>query len=73
MRLSHNSLMGNAPTELGNLEHLDFIQLNGNRISGTIPELQMHSKNPSSFVADCGSPSDFDETLECPGCTMCCE
>jgi hypothetical protein len=65
--------MGNAPTELGNLKHLQFIQLNGNRISGTIPELEVHSEDYSSFVADCGSPSDFDETLECPGCTMCCE
>lgn len=73
MRLSHNSLMGNAPTELGKLKHLEFIQLNGNRISGTIPELKVNSEGHSSFVADCGSPSDFDETLVCPNCTMCCE
>eukprot|EP00957_Ditylum_brightwellii_P204495 15339535-Ditylum_brightwellii.AAC.1 len=26
----------------------------------------------SSFIADCGSPSDFDSPLNCPDCTMCC-
>ena len=25
------------------------------------------------FIADCGSPSAFDEPVDCPNCTMCCE
>ena len=27
----------------------------------------------SSFVSDCGNPSDFEESLNCTECTMCCE
>mmetsp|Transcript_30096 Transcript_30096/g.63464 ORF Transcript_30096/g.63464 Transcript_30096/m.63464 type:complete len:409 (-) Transcript_30096:71-1297(-) len=26
----------------------------------------------SSFVTDCGNPSDFEESLKCEDCTMCC-
>ena len=29
-------------------------------------------KGTSSFVTDCGSPSIYDEPIECDGCTMCC-
>ena len=25
------------------------------------------------FIADCGSPSAFDEPVDCPNCTMCCK
>ena len=25
------------------------------------------------FIADCGLPSAFDEPVDCPNCTMCCE
>ena len=27
----------------------------------------------AAFIADCGLPSAFDEPVDCPKCTMCCE
>ena len=57
LRLSHNVITGMVP-DFSNLQFLNLIQLNGNRISCSIPELKIHSDD-SSFVADCGSPSEF--------------
>ena len=76
LRLSYNAFIGTAPTELENLTQLELIQMHGNRIGGTIPIIDLASKElygDSSFVADCGNPSDFDESLNCDECTMCCE
>ena len=81
LRLSYNTFIGTAPTELEKLQHLELIQLHGNRISGTIPDIiNMASTEThgyyeyySSFVADCGNPSDVEESLTCNDCTMCCE
>mmetsp|Transcript_27652 Transcript_27652/g.59054 ORF Transcript_27652/g.59054 Transcript_27652/m.59054 type:complete len:303 (+) Transcript_27652:2466-3374(+) len=71
LRLNHNSFVGDK-TNFGNLKSLELIQLHGNRLSGTIPTLNLEFPNSSSYIADCGSPSDFDESLNCEECTMCC-
>ena len=81
LRLSYNSFIGTAPTELEKLQHLELIQLHGNRISGTIPDIinmastetHGHYEYYSSFVADCGNTSNFEESLICNECTMCCK
>ena len=72
LRLPYNGFIGSMP-ELGNSSDLELIQLHGNRISGTIPKMKWDFTGPSSFVADCGNPSDFDESLLCEECTMCCK
>ncbi|KAL7550718.1 hypothetical protein ACHAWF_013934 [Thalassiosira exigua] len=77
LRLCYNAFVGNE-TNFGNLEKLELIQLQGNRLSGTIPPLNFSPplnrefSDFSSFVADCGNPSDFEESLTCEECTMCC-
>jgi len=71
IRLRYNSFIGNE-TNFGNLQHLELIQLHGNRLSGSIPKLNLTFSDTSSFVTDCGNPSDFDEALGCEECTMCC-
>ena len=79
LRLSYNSFIGNVPTELANLDNLELFQIHSNRISGTVPHITL-KKLPaesdfdpiSSYIADCGNPSDFEESLDCTECTMCC-
>lgn len=71
LRLSFNAFIGNE-TSFGSLKNLEVIQLNGNRLSGTIPPLGLEFTDPSSFVTDCGNPSEFEESLACDECTMCC-
>merc|ERR1712194_723323 len=74
LRLSYNTLKGKVPIELQNLIKLNFIQLNGNRLSGTIPPITDINLRPgeSSFVADCGVPSTYEDPLACADCTICC-
>ena len=74
VRLSHNSFVGSAPAELGTLERLELVQLHSNRILGSISlTLRSHLLEKSSFTADCGVPSFFEEPVECDKCTMCCK
>jgi hypothetical protein len=54
------------------LESLKLIHLHGNRLSGVIPTLQLDFQHSSSYVSDCGNPSDFNPSLRCDDCTMCC-
>ena len=73
MRLSYNSFIGDAPQELGLLKDLKLIHLHGNRIAGSISlSLSSDSLNKSSFIADCGAPSIYEDPVDCPSCTMCC-
>ena len=80
LRLSYNSFIGNVPTELANLDNLELFQIHSNRIAGTVPHITLKEATAesdfdivSSFIADCGNPSDFEESLECTECTMCCK
>ena len=83
IRLSYNEFTGNE-TNFAELRKLKLIHLHGNRLSGTIlssnawafdNKLSFSSDyaQKSSFISDCGNPSDFNESLICKGCTMCCE
>jgi len=57
------------------MKGLQLLQLQSNRITKmpTIPRLNDHIHGHSTFVADCGVPSAFNEALECNNCTMCCK
>lgn len=74
LRLSYNAFVGEIPTDLGALHHLELVQLNGNRIEGTVPIIDVVSpKEHWSFVSDCGVPSAFDVPVTCKGvCTILC-
>ena len=75
LRLSFNAFVGQVPTAFGNLSKLELIQLQGNRLEGEVPlSLNVYetSFQESSFISDCGVPTDFDEPLLCEECTMCC-
>lgn len=74
-RLSFNAFVGVVPNELGNLSKLELVQLQGNRLEGEVPvslNVYKTSFQESSFISDCGVPTDFDEPLLCDECTMCC-
>lgn len=71
LRLSYNEFTGNG-TNFGSLESLKLIHLHGNRLSGIIPTLPSEFSHSSSYVSDCGNPSDFNPSLRCDDCTMCC-
>ena len=62
-----------SDTNFGDLKCLKLIQLHGNRLFGSIPKLDLEFPNSSSYIADCGYPSDFEHALHCTECTMCCE
>jgi len=73
LRLSYNAFSGLAPTELGRLLNLNLFHLHGNRIVGTMPDMDIwFNGGQDSFIADCGVPTDFPEPLACEHCTMCC-
>ncbi len=75
LRLSYNAFTGAAPKGLGEIENLELLQLQSNRIT-EIPNttrLDNSFYNESSFVTDCGVPSAFEEALQCDNCTMCCK
>jgi len=75
LRLNYNSFVGTAPAEWSNLKELKLIQIQGNRISGAIPEFgnSLTFLGNSSYISDCGNPSNFKESLVCTECTMCCK
>ena len=55
---------------------LELVQLHSNRLTGTIPDLNVtpnyEKSSISSFVSDCGYPSAFEDPIQCEACTMCC-
>ena len=69
---SYNRFIGKETNFGNNLKNLEIVQIHGNRLSGKIPSLNWTFGEYSSFVSDCGTPSDFDDTLICEDCTMCC-
>ena len=62
-------LSGPVPSELSQLRKLTTIHLEGNRLSGTIPDPVCTTFNATypSFSSDC---TEFDDN--CPCCTTCC-
>ena len=72
IRLSYNEFTGNE-TNFAELRKLKHIHLHGNRLSGTIHSSKGAFDKESSFISDCGNPSDFRKSLRCENCTMCCE
>ena len=75
LRLSYNDFRGSVPTEFQQLSQLQLIQLNGNRLIGSVPPLMdtQLKYGESSFVSDCGSPSAYESPLLCDECSMCCK
>jgi Leucine-rich repeat (LRR) protein len=74
LRLSYNSLLtGSVPQSLEQLNQLDLLHIHGNRLTGSMPTVHLSGlTDTSSFITDCGVPSDFDLTFFCSNCTMCC-
>ena len=77
LRLSYNEFTGNG-TNFGTLQRLKLIHLHGNRLSGIIPKMYLDFEVEEdvanyAFISDCGQPSDFNPSLVCTECTMCCK
>ena len=73
MRLSFNLLVNTVPTELGQLKRLELLHFHGNRLLGEISGLNVQNQEPSSFISDCGVPSNLVESVTCEKCSMCCK
>jgi len=69
LRLAYNRFGGEMPSDLVNLSELNLAQFHANRISGTMPTLNWTIQ---TYITDCGNPSDFETSLVCTECTMCC-
>ena len=72
--LSYNSFQGYLGREtFKDMYHLDLLRLQGNnKLTGFVEIVASDDIfGPSSFVADCGKPSMFEEPIMCKGCTMC--
>jgi len=73
LRLSYNSFIDTVPSELRKLHHLSLFHLHGNRLQGEMPHIDTRFMNErSSFITDCGVPTDFEEPLICKNCKVCC-
>ncbi len=62
LKLSYNAFVGDG-AYFGGLSRLRLIHLHGNRLSGSIPPMDFKSSSSSSYIADCGNPSDFKSSL----------
>ena len=74
--LSYNSFQGKFDRGLfKDMHYLDLLRLHGNNKLTGVVEIAASDDlfGPSSFVADCGKPSMFEEPIMCKGCTMCCK
>ena len=72
--LSYNSFEGYLAHDMfQRMYHLDLLRLQGNnKLTGFVEIAASDAVfGPSSFVADCGEPSMFEEPIMCKGCTMC--
>mmetsp|Transcript_15332 Transcript_15332/g.22600 ORF Transcript_15332/g.22600 Transcript_15332/m.22600 type:complete len:1118 (-) Transcript_15332:82-3435(-) len=69
--VSYNELTGSIPSGFSFMSELELFHIHDNRFQGTVSFLHK-GKNASSFIADCGRPSDFETPVSCPNCTMCC-
>ena len=78
LQLSYNTFRGALPQSFSSLTSLQIMNLHSNRFSGEVPEFITSGmigtfKDKSSFIADCGYPSLYEQTLKCTNCTMCCK
>ena len=74
--LSYNSFEGYLAHDMfQRMYHLDLLRLHGNNKLTGVVEIAASDDlfGPSSFVADCGKPSMFEEPIMYKGCTMCCK
>ena len=71
LRLSDNDFEEIEMT-FEHLPRLERVHLNGNRLRGRLPELNLRASDVSSYVSDCRSSSDFGQ-LVCEDCSLCCE
>jgi hypothetical protein len=72
LKLNYNGFVGSG-ADLSDLSCLSLIHLQGNRLTGSIPPTNLNFLGKSSYITDCGNPSDFKASLGCEECTMCCK
>ncbi|KAL3795399.1 hypothetical protein ACHAWO_002646 [Cyclotella atomus] len=72
LRLSYNQFSSTIPSQLLQLQNLELAHFQSNRLTGVISLNAELMLDPSSFISDCGVPTDFEDPLLCDGCTMCC-
>lgn len=72
LKLNYNEFVGSG-ADLSDLSRLSLIHLQGNRLTGSIPPTNLNFQGKSSYISDCGNPSDFKASLGCEECTMCCK
>lgn len=72
LRLSYNQFISSIPSQLSKLRNLELAHFQSNRLTGEVILNSQFMLEESSFIADCGVPTDFESVLKCDNCTMCC-
>lgn len=70
LRLSYNKFTGALPSEFKLLQNLHIVQLQANRLTGELVLASHLMLDSSSFISDCGVPTDFEDPLLCSNCTV---
>jgi Leucine-rich repeat (LRR) protein len=67
LKLDHNALTGNLPVSFDKFTRLNFLSLQSNSLSGTVPSsvCSLFNKTLPSIFVDC-------DQLNCPCCNYCC-
>ena len=72
LRLSYNQFTSSVPSQLLELQNLELAHFQSNRLTGEISLNSQLMMDASSFISDCGVPTDFEDPLVCTNCSMCC-
>ena len=77
VHLHSNRIQGNLTIRNNESPYLSFYRImhdDGSEVESTeLLDLLKDAFDKAKFISDCGSPSAFDEPVDCPNCTMCCE
>ena len=58
------------PVEIGELTHLQLLNLHSNELKGTSDHFDNHEIK--SFITDCGNTATTESVISCDTCTECC-
>mmetsp|Transcript_12632 Transcript_12632/g.24040 ORF Transcript_12632/g.24040 Transcript_12632/m.24040 type:complete len:1810 (+) Transcript_12632:137-5566(+) len=74
LRLCYNRFVGDTTNFGHDLKNLELLHLHSNLLSGSIASIDWpHETRSSSYITDCGNPTEFEQSLVCDDCTMCCK
>ena len=78
VHLHSNRIQGNLSIQIYETQYDSFYRIFNDDDGSEVDENKQTESLQDAFdmaklISDCGSPSAFDEPVDCPNCTMCCE